>query len=105
MTNNIYKNIPVNAGEEVFQDIINNDNIRIERIVSFGPESNDGKWYEQDENEWVIILKGSAKIIFEEKSLILNSGDYLLIESGCKHKVEILEKHKETVWLAVFFRL
>jgi cupin 2 domain-containing protein len=103
MLNNIFHNLPENSGNEVFQDILKKDNIRIERIVSFGPESNDGEWYIQEENEWVILLKGSAKIIFTEDSVILNSGDYLLINSQQKHKVQILEEKTETIWLAIFF--
>lgn len=101
---NIFENLPANNGKEVFQDILKNDSVRIERIVSFGPESNDGKWYNQNEDEWVILLKGAAKIIFENNELNLNAGDYLFIEKNKKHKVEISEKNSETIWLAFFYK-
>lgn len=101
---NIFENLPANKGNEVFQDILKNNTVRIERIVSFGPESNDGKWYNQNEDEWVILLKGAAKIIFENNELNLNAGDYLFIEKNKKHKVEITEENSETIWLAFFYK-
>lgn len=102
--NNIFKEIPSNIKTEVFQDIFKSENIRIERIISLGRDSNDGKWYNQDENEWVILLQGKADIIFENENINLIRGDYLFIEKHRKHKVIIQEENTETIWLAIFFK-
>lgn len=56
---NIFNKILSDIGEEVIETIISSKNIRIERIISNGQYSPPDFWYEQDENEWVILLKGS----------------------------------------------
>lgn len=103
MIKNIYNDIPVNFDKEIFEDILKNDNIRIERIISNGPESNDGNWYNQKENEFVILLKGKAKIIFENFDVELNEGSYINISANTKHKVEITDENEKCIWLAVFY--
>ena len=40
-------------------------NLRIERIVSFGHSSPEGFWYDQDQHEWVLPLKGAARLSIE----------------------------------------
>ncbi|MEZ4601192.1 MAG: cupin domain-containing protein [Syntrophotaleaceae bacterium] len=61
-------------------------------------------WYDQDENEWVIVLEGSGSILFEDgRQVVLNRGDHLYIPAHARHKVLWTEKHKPTIWLAVFF--
>ena len=78
----------------------------MERIVSRGHASPDGFWYDQDENEWVIVLQGSAGLRFEgkEELLVLHTGDYILIPRHCKHRVEWTDTDCETVWLAVHYK-
>lgn len=104
MTNNIYQNIPDYAKTEIFEDILKSENIRIERIISYGPESNDSEWYEQNENEWVILIEGKAKLIFEDSELILEKGDHINIPAMKRHKVEIIEKENKCIWIAVFYK-
>lgn len=60
-------NIPTQLPEEVFTDIFTTDNFRVERIVSQGHASPEGFWYDQDRNEWVIVLEGAAHIRFEDE--------------------------------------
>ena len=62
MIGNIFKDIPQKLPEEIFQTLIKNNKIRIEKIISKGHSSPKDFWYHQNENEWVIVLKGSAKI-------------------------------------------
>ena len=38
---------------------------RIERIVSEGHVSPEGFWYDQDEPEWVALIRGTAELEFE----------------------------------------
>lgn len=40
-------------------------NLRIEQIISFGHSSPEGFWYDQDQHEWVLALKGAARLSIE----------------------------------------
>ncbi|MCX7737185.1 MAG: cupin domain-containing protein [Candidatus Kapabacteria bacterium] len=102
---NIFNNIPQDLTVEVFQDLLTQKNIRIERIISKGQKSPEGFWYDQDESEWVILLKGYAEIQFEDhqKPFILNAGDYLNIPAHKKHRVEKTDESEITIWLAIFY--
>ena len=105
LTANIFENIKSNNPDELFEDIISNPKIKLERIVSNGQSSPEGYWYDQEKDEWVILLKGSAGIKFEsdEKIVELKQGDYLLIPAHCKHRVDWTDKSEATVWLALHF--
>jgi len=54
---NIFKQLPENLDNEVFEQIIQSDQIKIERIISKGHSSAEGYWYDQAQNEWVMILQ------------------------------------------------
>ena len=88
---------------EKLKYMFNKEDIKIERIVSQGHTSPTDFWYNQDENEFVILLSGSAKIVFENSTITLNEGDYLLIEAHQKHRVTYTSKEPKAVWLAIFF--
>jgi cupin 2 domain-containing protein len=102
---NIFENIPGKIPEEIFEEIISSQNIRIERIISKGQFSPENFWYDQDENEWVFLVRGKAVIKFfdENKPVELKTGDYLNIPSHTKHRVEWTDPDVETIWLAVFY--
>lgn len=100
---NIFSNLPKST-DEVIEILVRSPNVRIERIISSGNTSPDSFWYDQNENEWVILLKGSAKIEFEDKMVHLKTGDYLLIPSHKKHRVAETSSTEETIWLAIFYQ-
>jgi cupin 2 domain-containing protein len=102
---NIFNDIPSNIKEEITEKIISSGNIRIERIISKGDASPGDFWYDQEDNEWVIVIKGNAKLeFFGENELIdLSEGDYFNIPSHKKHRVEWTDPENETIWLAVFY--
>nr|WP_320192974.1 cupin domain-containing protein [uncultured Desulfobacter sp.] len=101
---NLFENIPDNLAAEHFTDLVNQKHIRIERIVSLGHTSPEFGWYNQDENEWVIVLEGSGTILYENGlEYTLNKGDYLDIPAHTKHKVTQTDPNSITVWLAVFY--
>jgi len=54
---NIFELLPRAYEKESFTDLINHDHVRIERIISKGHTSPEAGWYDQNENEWVIVLK------------------------------------------------
>ena len=100
---NLFENIPENAPEELFTELLNADGVRIERIVSFGQSSPQGIWFDQEESEWVLLLEGSATLGFEDGSTLdLKPGDQLNIPAGQRHRVEKTDQKGRTVWLAVF---
>ena len=90
--------------EEIFEKIISCGEVRIERIVSFGHKSPDDFWYDQHENEWVVVLEGDATIEFDdgEKTRLLR-GEHCFITARKKHRVISTCENSATIWLAVFF--
>ena len=101
---NIFNEIPKDLKDELFEDIIKTENLKIERIVSYGHTSPKSGWYEQKENEWVIVLKGEAILSFENSDDVkLNSGDYINIPAFQKHKVSWTLPNAETIWLAIHY--
>ncbi len=102
-TSNILKNIPTELREEVFEKILETSEFTLERIISYGHTSPKSGWYEQEHNEWVILLKGEALISFEDKEVRLCEGDYLNIPSQTKHKVSWTKPKVKTIWLALHY--
>ena len=101
---NIFKNIPTFLPGEFFELIVESDNLKVERIISDGHNSPSDFWYDQDKNELVIILKGSAILEFENDDKVeLNEGDYLIIPAHKRHRVESTDKSQKTIWLAVHY--
>ena len=102
---NIFNGIPSTLPEEIIQEIISSGNIRIERIISKGQSSPDNFWYDQEENEWVMLIQGRAGLkFFDDEDLVeLNEGDYLNIPPHKKHRVEWTDSETETIWLVVFY--
>ena len=102
-SNNIFAQIPEQLPEELFECIIKQDNIVIERIVSNGHISPAGQWYDQTRDEWVILLQGKATLLFEKDNnlISLTPGDYLLIPAHTRHRVEWSQPDFNTIWLAI----
>ncbi|HHJ36589.1 MAG TPA: cupin domain-containing protein [Gammaproteobacteria bacterium] len=105
LSGNIFKNIPHDIDEEVIDCLVKSGVVKIERIISRGHTSPVTGWYDQQQNEWVIVLKGCAIIVFDDDrgSLKLDSGDYLSIPAHSRHRVKWTDPSIETVWLAVSY--
>jgi len=101
---NISGGIPEEKEYEFLEEILCSKAVRIERIVSRGHSSPPGFWYDQTENEWVLLFSGRARIAFEtDDEVELQPGDHLLIPAGLKHRVVWTDPDIDTIWLAVFF--
>jgi len=98
---NIYKLPPLPLTEEVTTILIQNKNIRIERIISTGQVS---EWYDQPDAEFVVLLEGRAVIDFENnRNAAMSKGDTLLIKPHERHKVSYTSTVPPCVWLCIFF--
>ena len=95
--------IPTDLPEELTKVLEESSNVRIERIVSHGQASPANFWYDQIENEWVIVLQGAARLRFEDSELEMGPGDYVFIQAGRRHRVEWTSEEEKTIWLAVFY--
>ncbi len=102
---NLFADVPERVREELFQELAGGPRARIERIVSEGQASPEGFWFDQAENEWVLLLQGSAALRFEgwEEEIVLGLGDWIDIPAHKKHRVEWTDPKQKTVWLAVFY--
>lgn len=105
MKGTMLEDIPVELPEEIFATICLSDNVKIERIVSRGHASPEGFWYDQEKNEFVLIVQGSAglKVENERDLVVLKTGDYLNIGAHVKHRVEWTDPACDTIWLAVHY--
>ncbi len=101
---NIFSAIPEVIEDEIFELIVQSDQVKIERIISKGHTSPASGWYDQDQHEWVMVLRGSAVLGFaDQPDVKLTAGDHINIPARTKHKVSWTQPDAETVWLAVFY--
>ena len=55
---NIFSDFSAATPEELVETLAANRHVRIERIISHGHASPKGFWYDQEQDEWVMVLKG-----------------------------------------------
>ena len=100
---NIYAETDTAADAEQFATLFKNSAVKIERIVSHSHGSPAGFWYDQLEDEWVIVLRGSAVLEFIDGEVVeMTEGDYLVIPRRVRHRVA--RTGAATIWLAVHLR-
>jgi len=103
---NIFYKISDAFSDEIFQTLLETETIKIERILSYGQSTPPARWYDQEQNEWVILLKGRARLLLEGDSnpIELHPGDYLNIPAHQRHRVEWTDPNQVTIWLAVHYK-
>jgi cupin 2 domain-containing protein len=102
---NLLQDIPACLPDEILQTLVAGVGMRIERIVSNGHCSPPGFWYDQDQAEWVLLVKGEARLRFAEPERVVHMtpGVHVTIAAHEKHRVEWTALDTETIWVAVFF--
>ena len=101
---NMFDDIPAGLPEELVQTLLGKPGLRIERIVSLGHASPEGFWYDQEASEWVLLLKGAARLRFEgEEPIELGPGSFVNIPARKRHRVEWTDPGEATIWLAVHY--
>ncbi|HEY3916990.1 MAG TPA: cupin domain-containing protein [Stellaceae bacterium] len=90
---------------EQFRQLLAAPGLSIERIVSAGQATPEAEWLDQAQAEWVILLRGAARLRFESESSArkLKPGDYVAIPAHCRHRVDWTTPREPTVWLAVHY--
>jgi cupin 2 domain-containing protein len=91
------------AGGEAFLDLLTAPGgARIERILSHNAAGPADFWYEQDWDEFVLVVSGAAALAFPDgREQRLDAGDYAILPAFCRHRVAWTDPAGETVWLAV----
>lgn len=103
---NLFSALPQDRSAEQATALLATPHVTIERIVSTGQASPPGFWYDQDRDEWVIMLTGAATLRFadEPEPRRLSPGDYLHIAAHRRHRIESTDAEHPTIWLAVHHR-
>jgi len=100
---NIFTDVASAPDAEQFLALFENTSVKIERILSHAHSSPADFWYDQAEDEWVIVLRGSAALEFQAGEIVeMNEGDYVFIPRGVRHRVA--RTGEKTIGLAVHIR-
>lgn len=93
-------------GTEHSEILLQTPVLRLERIHSCAAVTPEGRWYDQEEHEWVALLQGTARLRFSDEAddRQLVQGDSLLIRAGHRHRVTATDPDPGTIWLALFWR-
>jgi cupin 2 domain-containing protein len=100
---NLFHDLPDGTPDETLDVLFDDQKVRIERIVSTGQATPEGEWFDQDRDEWVVLLRGAAGLLFQGEDTVhrLEPGAYLHIPAHARHRVEWTSTDEPTVWLAV----
>jgi cupin 2 domain-containing protein len=103
---NLFAAIVARGADEQLTTLLATDRLRLERIVSHGHATPEAAWYDQEWAEWVLVVSGSAELLFEGEAAprTLHAGDYVQIPPHVRHRVNATDPHEPTVWLALHYR-
>lgn len=96
---NLFGNRPVIDHGEHFQEWLRCKNVVIERIVSSDAPAS--VCYDQAQDEWVVLLQGTASLEVETQTITLGAGDALFIPARTRHRVLETSHDPQCIWLAV----
>jgi cupin 2 domain-containing protein len=102
---NLFTDVESPLAAERVDVLLDGGPMRLERIISEGHATPPGEWYDQDRDEWVVVLRGSASVRFEGETgeRVMRAGDHLVIPAHRRHRVEWTDSRQPTVWLAVHY--
>lgn len=101
---NLFSAIPDVIPKEIIEVIVQQSGVRIERIISKGQQAPEEGWFDQEEDEWVVLLEGLARISYPDNTDVeLQKGDYLYIPAHQQHRVSWTTLNEATIWLAIFW--
>ncbi len=100
---NLFSDLPSHLPDELVEALVTAARVRVERIVSHGHASPAGFWFDQPQAEFVVLLRGAARLRFDDGEVEMTPGSYLVIPAGRRHRVEWTDPAQPTVWLAVHY--
>ncbi|MBT8148018.1 MAG: cupin domain-containing protein [Gammaproteobacteria bacterium] len=101
---NLFEQLPADLKEEAFDKLLENGQLKVERIVSKGHCSPPDFWYDQEQDEWVLLLKGAAIVRVDgEGDHHLEPGSFLKLPAHKRHRVQWTSPDTETIWLAIHY--
>ena len=106
---NIFDPLPSAAADEHFVTLAESQGTVVERIVSYGQTTPADRWLRQERTEWVVLLRGRARLLFRgsdgdaDNEIELTPGDAVTIPGGTEHRVTMTDPDSPTVWLAVHY--
>jgi cupin 2 domain-containing protein len=103
---NLLRNLAEGQDKEEVSALLDRSAFRLERIVSTGQATPPNMWYDQQDTEWVVLLKGGAGLLIEGETEVrrLGPGDWILLPARVRHRVECTDPDQPTVWLALHYR-
>jgi cupin 2 domain-containing protein len=102
---NLLRGVPSSLPDELVETLLETDGFRLERIVSLGHTTPAGEWYDQERQEWVVLLTGSAGLRFADRDDVveMRPGDHVVIAAHRRHRVEWTDASRPTIWLALHY--
>lgn len=99
---NLFDALPPAGGDEHFAALLERPGLRLERILSRGHVTPPGEWYDQEQDEWVMVVRGAARLRIEgEGTRDMIAGDWIFLPAHCRHRVEHTDPDQPTLWLAL----
>lgn len=96
--------LPPRGPDEHVAALYERPGLRLERIVSWGQITPEGEWYDQEQEEWVMVVSGAARLRIENQAVHdMRPGDSVLLPAHCRHRVEWTDPDQPTVWLALHY--
>ena len=95
------------AGCEFERILFQEDKWWLTLINSNGASTPPGEWMSQETFEWVLLLRGSARIRCDNPSeeIDLSVGDHWFCPPRRRHRVERTDPGSGTLWLALHWRV
>lgn len=102
---NLFARLPTSLPDEFVEELLRGGSFRLRRIVSSGHATPSGQWFDQEDDEWVVLLSGVAGLRIEGEAdvRVLRPGDWVLLSAHVRHRVEWTDSQQHTVWLALHY--
>ena len=92
--------LPEIEEEEIVDILKENEDVKIERIISTGQVSD---WMVQEKREYVLLIQGNAVIEFNDKKVEMKAGDTLFIDKMVRHRVAYTSQNPYCIWFCIHF--
>ena len=94
------------VGEEVEHTLHQGRDWRLVLIASNQARCPEDSWMDQSEQEWVMVLRGSARLKLADPDRVvdLSAGDHLFLPAHCRHRVDRTDPDPGTLWVALLWR-